>query len=322
MSPTLVVLLMLVVVLLPAGGLVVLGLLRVASAGDPVNERLHTYALVPEEEVAVGRGRRRGALVRLRVRLNAMLSSLGSESLALQLARANWAITVPEYVLLRLGVTLAAFLVGWLLTRSPLSGAGLALIAYFIPVVLMKRSISRRQAQFAKQLVDLLVMITGSVRAGHSLLQAMEVVAAEMKPPATEEFARVVREVGLGRRLPEALSNLARRMQNGDLDMVVTSIEIQYQVGGNIAVILAAVTETIRERIRLFGEVRVLTTQQRYSGYILSVLPFAVSGLLMLINPTHMLGLLDPSIRCFPIGALAGIVLGHVLIQRIAKIEV
>jgi tight adherence protein B len=313
---------MLVVVLLPAGGLVVLGLLRVASAGDPVNERLHTYALVPEEEVAVGRGRRRGALVRLRVRLNAMLSSLGSESLALQLARANWAITVPEYVLLRLGVTLAAFLVGWLLTRSPLSGAGLALIAYFIPVVLMKRSISRRQAQFAKQLVDLLVMITGSVRAGHSLLQAMEVVAAEMKPPATEEFARVVREVGLGRRLPEALSNLARRMQNGDLDMVVTSIEIQYQVGGNIAVILAAVTETIRERIRLFGEVRVLTTQQRYSGYILSVLPFAVSGLLMLINPTHMLGLLDPSIRCFPIGALAGIVLGHVLIQRIAKIEV
>jgi len=318
----LVVLLMLVVVLLPAGGLVVLGLLRVASAGDPVNERLHTYALVPEEEVAVGRGRRRGALVRLRVRLNAMLSSLGSESLALQLARANWAITVPEYVLLRLGVTLAAFLVGWFLARSPLSGAGLALIAYFIPVVLMKRSISRRQTQFAKQLVDLLVMITGSVRAGHSLLQAMEVVVAEMKPPATEEFARVVREVGLGRRLPEALSNLARRMQNGDLDMVVTSIEIQYQVGGNIAVILAAVTETIRERIRLFGEVRVLTTQQRYSGYILSVLPFAVSGLLLVINPTHMLGLLDPSIRCIPIGALAGIVLGHVLIQRIAKIEV
>jgi tight adherence protein B len=322
MSPTLVVLLMLVVVLLPAGGLVVLGLLRVASAGDPVNERLHTYALVPEEEVTVGRSRRRGALVRLRVRLNAMLSALGSESLALQLARANWAITVPEYVLLRLGLTLAAFLIGWFLARSPFSGVGLALITYFIPVVLMKRSISRRQAQFAKQLVDLLVMITGSVRAGHSLLQAMEVVVAEMVPPASEELARVVREVGLGRRLPEALSNLARRMQNGDLDMVVTSIDIQYQVGGNIATILSAVTETIRERIRLFGEIRVLTTQQRYSGYLLSVLPIVVAGFLMLTNPTHMMGLLDPAIRCVPIGAVVGVVLGHYLIQRLSKIEV
>jgi tight adherence protein B len=322
MSPTLVVLLMLMVVLVPAGGLMLLGLARVASASDPVNERLHTYALVPEEEIAASRGRRRGALARLRVRLNAMLSSLGSESLALQLARANWAITVPEYVLLRLGITLAAFLVGWLLTRSPLSGAGLALIAYFIPIVLMKRSISRRQAQFAKQLVDVLVLITGAVRAGHSLLQAMEVVVAEIKAPASEEFARVVREVGLGRRLPEALFNLARRMQNGDLDMVVTSIDVQYQVGGNIATILAAVTETIRERIRLFGEVRVLTTQQRYSGYILSVLPFAVAGLLVFLRPDHIRNLFDPSIRCIPVGALTSVLLGHFLIQRLSKIEV
>jgi tight adherence protein B len=313
---------MLMVVLLPAGGLVVLGLARVASASDPVNERLHTYAVVPDEEVAVARGRRRGALARLRIRLNAMLSSLGSESLALQLARANWAITVPEYVLIRLGSTLAAFLLGWLLSRSPVSGAGLALIAYFVPVVLMKRNISRRQAQFSKQLVDALVLITGSVRAGHSLLQAMEVVAGEMKAPASEEFGRVVREVGLGRRLPEALANLALRMQNGDLDMAVTSIDIQYQVGGNIAVILNAVTETIRERMRLFGEVRVLTTQQRYSSYMLSVLPFAVAGLLLVINPEHMLKLFDPAIRCIPIGAIIGVVLGHFVIQRIAKIDV
>lgn len=322
MSPIQLALLMLLVVLVPAGGLVLLGVARLASASDPVNERLHAYALVPEEQTAVQAGRRRSALARLRVRLNAMLSSLGSESLALQLARANWLITVPEYILLRLGATLVAFLVGWLLGGSPISGVGLALIAYFVPVVLMRRSISRRQAAFAKQLVDVLVLITGAVRAGHSLLQAMEVVVAEMKPPASEEFLRVVREVGLGRRLPEALSNLARRMQNGDLDMVVTSIDIQYQVGGNIASILAAVTETIRERIRLFGEVRVLTTQQRYSGYILSVLPFAVAGLLIFIRPDHIRNLFDPTIRCIPVGAVTGVLLGHILLQRLAKIEV
>ena len=322
MPPTLIIIVMLLVVLVPAGGLMLLGLARIAAASDPVNERLHTYAIVPEVQVVAGRGRRRSALARLRVRLNAVLSSLGSEGLALQLARANWAITVPEYVLIRLGITLGTFLAGWLLGRSPLSGAGLAVIAYFVPIILMKRSISRRQARFGKQLVDVLVLITGAVRAGHSLLQAIEVVVREMAEPASAEFGRVVREVGLGRRLPEALSNLALRMQNADLDMVVTSIDIQYQVGGNIAIILAAVTETIRERMRLFGEVRVLTTQQRYSSYLISVLPFFIGGLMFLINPQHMLRLFDPGIRCIPVGALIGIVLGHFAIQRLAKIEV
>jgi tight adherence protein B len=323
MPPTLLILIMLAVVLVPAGGLVLLGLVRLASATDPLlSDRLHTYALVPEAEAQAVRGRRRSALARMRVRLNAMLSAIGSESLGLQLARANWPMSVPEYVLIRLGSTLVAFVLGWLLARSALSGAGLAVIAYFVPVVLMKRSITQRQTRFANQLVDALVLITGAVRSGHSLLQAFELIAREMKPPISEEFDRVVREVGLGRRLPEALKSLGARLQNGDLDMVVTSIEIQYQVGGNIAVILAAVTDTIRERIRLFGEVRVLTTQQRYSSYLISVLPFAVAGLMFIINPQNMLRLFDPSIRCIPIGALIGIVLGHVIIQRISKIEV
>jgi tight adherence protein B len=242
--------------------------------------------------------------------------------MALALARANWAITVPEYVLLRLGGTFLAFALVWLLFRNPISGAGLGIIVYFIPVILMQRSISRRQTAFGKQLVDVLVLLTGAVRAGSSLLQAMEVVVREMKPPASEEIGRVVREVGLGRRLPDALRNLAARMQNSDLDLVVTSIDIQYQVGGNIAVILAAVTETIRERMRLLGEVRVLTTQQRYSSYLISVLPFLLGAALLVLNPGHIARLWDPRIRCIPIGALVGVILGHYTIQRLTKIDV
>jgi len=322
MSPFLIVVTLVAGVLFFGGALMVVGLNRVAVASDPVQERLHVYGWVPEDDAPVQRGRRRSALARLRLRLNAMLSSLGSENMGLDLARANWPITVPEYVLLRLGLTLLAFLLTWLLAQNPISGVGLAIIVYFLPVVLMRRSISRRQTQFAKQLVDVLVLLTGAVRAGNSLLQAMEVVSREMKPPASEEFARVVREVGLGRRLPDALRNLASRMQNGDLDLVVTSIDIQYTVGGNIAVILAAVTETIRERTRLFGEVRVLTTQQRYSSYLISVLPFFLGAILFVMNPNYIARLWDPRIRCFPIGALIGLVLGHFILQRIAKIDV
>jgi tight adherence protein B len=322
MSPSLTIITILAGAVLLGGALVVFGLTRVTLAGDQVQERLHIYGWVPEDEAPTPRGRRRSVLARLRVRLNAMLSSLGSERLGLELARANWPISVPEYVLLRIGLTLLAFLIAWLLARNAISGVGLAVIVYFLPVIVMRRSISRRQAQFAKQLVDVLVLLTGAVRAGHSLLQAMEVVGREMKPPAAEEFGRVVREVGLGRRLPEALRNLASRMQNGDLDFVVTSVDIQYQVGGNIAIILAAITETIRERTRLFGEIRVLTTQQRYSSYLISVLPFIVGGIMFVMNPGYIMRLWDPRIRCLPIGALFGLILGHVILQRITKIDV
>jgi tight adherence protein B len=112
-------------------------------------------------------------------------------------------------------------------------------------------------------------------------------------------------------------------MENDDLDLAVTAIEIQYQVGGNLATMLSVVSETIRERVQLFGEVRVLTTQQRYTGYLLSVLPFFFGGLLFIMNPEYIGRLFEPGpVLCIPIGAILGIILGHFVIRRIARIEV
>ncbi len=304
------------------GGLALVGMASGLAGGDPLRDRIQTYAIIPDAFPRRERLRGRSGLVRLRLRLNAMLSALASANLNLQLARANWPITVQEFLVMRFGATLAGLLLGWLFSRALLSGLGLAMIAYLIPGILLQRSTSRRQAGFTKQLTDVLVLLTGAVRAGYSLLQAMEVVVREMKPPASEEFGRVVREVGLGVRLPEALQNLALRAQNADLDLVVTAIDIQYQVGGNLAAILTAITETIRERIRLFGEIRVLTTQQRYSSYILSILPVVVGAIMFLINPNYMSRLFQRDAICFPIGSVIGIVVGYVVIQRIAKIEV
>ena len=132
----------------------------------------------------------------------------------------------------------------------------------------------------------------------------------------------MLREVGLGRSASQALGELAHRMQNKDLNLLVTAINIQYQVGGNMTTMLESVTETIRERIRLFGEVRVLTTQQRITSYVLALLPFFVAGIMFLINPEYMKRLFDPSIRCIPIGALFGIILGFIVVQRIARIDI
>lgn len=308
-------------VLLLGAMLVLFALAKFLAGGDWQKQRVLTYAALPE--LALEGDRRRSRLERMRIRINALLSGMDSKKLDLQLMQANWRLTTLEFLLIRLTLTSGSFLLGWVLSGSLLPGLGLAMIAYLVPGLVLRRKIGRRQIGFEKQLIDILVLITGGVRAGFSLLQAIEVVVREIKPPASEEFRRVLRETGLGVALPRALRNLAARMENDDLDLAVTAIEIQYQVGGNLATMLTVVTETIRERVQLFGEVRVLTTQQRYTGYLLSVLPFLFGGLLFIMNPEYIGRLFEPGpVLCIPIGALAGIVIGHFLIRRIARIEV
>lgn len=291
------------------------------AGGGWQKERVQLYAAVPQL-TAAGNRRRSGAS-RLRLRLNIMLSVLDSEKVGLQLMQANWQMTVTEFVAMRLLLTIGTFLFAWLITGLLLPGLGLATITYLVPGIVLKRKIGQRKIGFEKQLINVLVLITGSVRAGFSMLQAIEVVVREMKPPTSVEFRRVLGETGLGVPLPLALRHLAARMENDDLDLAVTAIEIQYQVGGNLATMLSVVTETIRDRIQLFGEVRVLTTQQRYTGHLLSVLPFFIAGILFIMNPEYMSRLFVPGITlCIPFGALGGIVLGHFVIRRIARIEV
>ncbi len=250
---------------------------------------------------------------------------MASEKLNLQLVSANWPVTETEYVLIRIAGVIVAFCLGWLLTRMLISGLGLAAIAYFIPDLMLRRAISQRQVNFGKQLVDVLVLMTGAVRAGYSLPQAIEVVSKELKPPASEEFKRVRHEIGLGLSLAQALTNLVARMENDDLYLMVTAININSQVGGNIVTMLEAVTETIRERVRLFAEVRVLTAQQRFGSYILTFLPIAMVGALLLINPDYMMRLFKPSqpiLLCIPIGALIMVIIGNFAVRRLARIDV
>lgn len=302
-------------------GLLLLAAAQFLAGGESQKQRLMAYAAVPDLDSDGDRYRTR--MERWRMRINALLAGVDSRKLDLQLMRANWRLTTMEFLAIRLSLTLGSFLLAWLITRSLISGLGLAIIAYLVPGLVLRQKINRRQIGFEKQLVDALVLLTGAVRSGFSLLQAVEVVAKEIKPPASDEFRRVLRETALGVPLPRALRNLAARMENDDLNLAVTAVEIQYQVGGNLATMLSAVTETIRERVRLFGEVRVQTTQQRYTGHLLSVLPFFMGALLFIMNPKYIGRLFVPGpMLCVPLGALAGIVLGHFVIRRIARIEV
>jgi tight adherence protein B len=176
--------------------------------------------------------------------------------------------------------------------------------------------------KFQDQLVDILMLIMGSVRAGQSVLQSLDVLVNEIKPPASEEFRRVRREVELGVPFTQAMTNLAKRMDSEDLNLVVTSININSQVGGNLSTMLKAVTDTIRDRVRLFNEVRVLTSYARYSGILLSILPIITAALLYFLNPTYYEDLLKPGGPKILIAIPAILIFfGNIWIRRLSKVK-
>jgi tight adherence protein B len=322
MSLTLVNTLLIGFLILLAGGIIVWGLKSAVTTNDQIQDRLQAYANVAERNAMPGDTRNRLGIARFRLRLNSLLSIFVSQKLSVQLMSAHWPITEIEFSLIRILGMIFGFLFGWIILQSPLSGLGIAILAYLVPGIYLRISINKRRTKFNQQLVDALVLMEGGVRAGYSLLQSLDLIIDELPSPASDEFRRVKQEVGLGLPLSEALVNLTDRMQNKDLNLVVSAININAQVGGNLTTMITVVTQTIRERIQLFSEIRVLTAQQRYTGYLLTLLPFLVGAVLFILNPDYMSRIFEPELLCVPIGAVVSIFLGNLVIRRMVRIDV
>ena len=146
----------------------------------------------------------------------------------------------------------------------------------------------REKRKFENQLPDTLTLISTSLRAGYSLLQAVEAVASEAPNPTAREFGRAIAEARLGRPVVGALEGITNRTQSQDFEWAVMAIEIQREVGGNLAEVLQTVAETMRQRNRLKGEIRALTAEGRISAYVLGALPFAMAGFLLATNPEYI----------------------------------
>ena len=295
-----------------------------SGQGAGFEERMQAYTEVQDiEDGSLTQRSRRSRLTQFRWRLNSILSGFASRELALALMTANWPITETEFTLIRFGGAGVSFITIWLLFGNIISGLVLAVLVFFTPNIFLQRSLTLRRIAFERQLVDTLILLTNSIRAGFSLLQAVDVIVSEMPSPASEEWARVRREVTLGLPLNQALTNLNERIRNDDLSMVITAININTQVGGNLVTMLESVTRTIRERVKIFSEVRVLTSQQRFNSYLLTLLPVGVGALMLLINPDYMSNVLEPGpYLCFPIGAIVSIILGNIVVRRLGRIEI
>lgn len=215
------------------------------------------------------------------------------------------------------------FIAGGLLLRNPLVALGLTLVGGCLPFIMLALKQRKRIAKLHDQLVDVLLIMATALRSGHSFIQALDLVSKEIDAPAAQEFSRVVAEVRLGRDIDDSLNALADRVGSDDFRWAVLAVNIQRQVGGNLAEVLDTIAETLKEREAVSRQVDVLTTEGKMSMWILTGLPFLVFGWMSWVNPAYI-GLLFKSSIGILMVVTAGCLLavGFVWMRKIVKIDV
>jgi len=246
-----------------------------------------------------------------------------AERIALDLTQADLPLTVPEYILIRIGAPLVMAIIALLIWRSILPVPVFMLLGFLLPIIWLRARRRARNRAFNDQLAETLSLLAASMRGGFSLAQSLANVAKDAPEPTKHELNRVGQEVQLGLSLPAALDNLVLRMESEDLDLVVTAIKIHARVGGNLTTILETISTTIRERARLRRDVRVITSMQRISSYVIGMLPIGLALIIFGINPTYMMKLFKPGLTlCIPIGAVFFWILGFLVIRKVVDIKV
>lgn len=309
-----------------------LGLGRTPSRTQELDERMRRFAeagaglsLTAPEPTKSDRSIK-GLLARLRSSKSTPVTNRtpNENKMAEALARADLKLRVQEWYMIRLGTVILLALIGIGVYRSLVFALILAIVGVFAPRFFLRFRQRRRSQKFSNQLGDVLVLLSNGLKAGYSFPQAMSTVARSANPPVAEEFMRASREIQLGINIDDALGHMVKRVDSDDFDLVVTAVQIQRVVGGNLAEILDSIAFTIRERVRIKGEIKTLTAQARASSYIITALPIALALILQAINPTYIAPMLSfqgpgPFIL---MGCGISIAFAFWVMQKIANIEV
>lgn len=326
----------------------------ITAPASPTAARLETYIaqrrrpvdqFLPgeeEEEKEIRRGRRAKSadflpwLTRLIKRKNSRFLN----NLSANLARINSSWRASEVIYAAVMLGLVVFLIGLWVIKNFLFSAALGGVAGFIPFWIVGFKAKKWMRTFERQLADTLMVMANAMRAGYGFLQAMEMISREGMPPMSEEFAKMLYEISLGKDVERALEDMAGRIQSPDLDIVVTSILIARSVGGALAEILMTISETIRERVRIRGEIAVLTAQGKLTGALLSLLPVFMGVVLSFVgkDPDDTTGYgasyIAPLFKVNPNASIPNLghyllayclfsqALGYYIITRIVSIEI
>jgi tight adherence protein B len=246
-----------------------------------------------------------------------------SERLDAELEAAGVAMRSGEFVVASVAAALVAGVLGAALLRNALLALVIGGIGGAAPLVLLRHALNRRADKLREQLPDVLTIMASSLRAGHSFLQSLDTVAKEISQPAASEFQRVVAEIRLGRPAEEALEALAERVGSADFKWAVLAVNIQREVGGNLAEILDTVADTLRERAMLRRQVKVLTAEGRLSAWVLALLPLAIGLYMGAVNPTYIGKLFTTTVGLvMMITAVALLGVGVLWMKKIVDIDV
>jgi tight adherence protein B len=311
-----------------------------SGGGSAVSTRLERYASGKDPSAAASG---QGGLSEM-ISQSVALASLNrvveqrdfGANLARDIARADLKLKPSEFLaiwgasIVGVPLLMVVFSLGLPALRTPIALLLGVMLGFFLPRIWLGRRKSGRLNAFNKQLPDTITLLANALRAGSSFLQAIELVVRESRPPVSLEFGRVIREVNLGLPFEQALENMVRRVRSDDLELMATAISIQHTVGGNLAEILDSIAYTIRERVRIKGEIKTLTAQQRLSGYVVGFLPIGLAGFLFVAAPNFMdaMFLNPPGILGLPAGVVILIFggfmmfIGFMLIRKIVDIEV
>jgi len=335
----------LVAALIGAGAILLIFWGLFGARRDEVQDRLERYASAggAADKTEEKRKEQQSLLVQLAgsralLDLNKIVErrDFGAD-LARELARADLALKPSEFLAIRFGAIIGLPAIAFLLgaTVMPALGHPLAwvvamVIGWWLPKFWLGRRKGGRLKAFNSRLADTITLIANSLRAGSSFLQSIEMVVRETQPPISTEFNRVIREVNLGLPFEQALNNMVRRVRSDDLELMTTAINIQHQVGGNLAEILDSIAFTIRERVRIKGEIRTLTAQGRMSGYVVGFLPIGLLLIISVIAPQFVSPMFvkPPEAFGLPLGvvllAIGGLMMlmGFMFIRKIVNIEV
>ena len=250
----------------------------------------------------------------------------GKPSLQDQLAKADLKLRTSEYLGIQIGLTALLFLIGFIrfggifgLPQAIIMGV----VGYFIPGFYVKFRQRQRLKAFNNQLGDTLLLLSNALKAGYSFAQAIDTVSKNASPPIAEEFARCVREMNLGGSVEESLSHMVKRIESDALDLMVTAVAIHRTVGGNLAEILDNIAFTIRERVRIKGQISTLTASARSSGQLITSLPIVLAIFMYFATPTYFKPMTENPVGWIIIGvAIVMIIAGNFVMGKVTAIEV
>jgi tight adherence protein B len=245
------------------------------------------------------------------------------QNLQIELIRADWLLRPSEFVALCAGAAAGVMGLAWLIFHSLGMGLALGVCVAALPYSLLKSQQQKRLKMLSLQLPDGLDMLAGSLRSGFSILRAMQVVRSQMHPPIAQEFGRVVDEVQFGIPIEAALDNMVTRTGSYDLELIVAAVQTQLAVGGNLAEIFDSISEMIRERVRLMGELSSATAEGRMSAGILLAMPIGMGLIVNMMNPGYLSPLFHDPMGLILLGAGGGLMLvGSLIIRALINVDI